>query len=178
MEPLPVALETTFNGVRYRSRLEARWALFLKELDINFHYEFEGYRLPDGTCYLPDFYLPTQDIFLEIKPSNPNKEERNKASGLAEISGRMVYIFYGPIECPDSSIFHESSIALFPNGGEDYGYYWCQCPHCFRLDVKFNGRADRISCNCPKSAHGDKGYNSDAPEIVAAFEAAKSFRFW
>jgi hypothetical protein len=71
-------LETTYKGVRFRSRLEARWAVFFDAAHIAWEYEPEGYRLPDGTCYVPDFWLPGMlvmdpvryGIFVEVKPDS------------------------------------------------------------------------------------------------------------
>lgn len=60
--------ETEFDGYRFRSRLEARWAVFFKDYGIAFEYELEGYKLPSGLQYLPDFYLPHLDTFVEVKP--------------------------------------------------------------------------------------------------------------
>lgn len=54
IQPIP----TTYNGYRFRSRTEARWAVFLDAVDIGYDYELQGYRLTDGTLWLPDFYLP------------------------------------------------------------------------------------------------------------------------
>ena len=51
-------IETYYNGYRFRSRLEARWAVFFDALGIKWEYEPEGYELPGGIRYLPDFYLP------------------------------------------------------------------------------------------------------------------------
>lgn len=59
-----------YGGRWYRSRLECRWAFFLDELSIKYRYEPEGYRLPDGRQYLPDFYLPQIDGFAEVKPTS------------------------------------------------------------------------------------------------------------
>lgn len=63
------AIPTEYGGVTFRSRLEARWAMFLDESNIPWKYEWEGYDL-DGYKYLPDFYLPKRDAFLEIKPGS------------------------------------------------------------------------------------------------------------
>ena len=52
------AIETEYNGYRFRSRLEARWAVFFDAAKIKYEYEPEGFELADGTRYLPDFYLP------------------------------------------------------------------------------------------------------------------------
>jgi hypothetical protein len=59
-------ITTHYNGYRFRSRTEARWAVFFDTLKIAYEYELEGY-VVDGICYLPDFYLPTFDVFAEIK---------------------------------------------------------------------------------------------------------------
>ncbi len=61
------AIETEYNGYKFRSRLEARWAVFFDALGIQYHYEPEGFDL-DGVYYLPDFYLDDYKIYIEIKP--------------------------------------------------------------------------------------------------------------
>lgn len=49
--------ETVYNGYRFRSRLEARWAVFFDALKVNYEYESEGFDLPSGNYYLPDFRI-------------------------------------------------------------------------------------------------------------------------
>ena len=61
------AIETEYDGYRFRSRLEARWAVFFDRLDIKYEYEPEGIILSDGTKYLPDFYLIDFHCFFEVK---------------------------------------------------------------------------------------------------------------
>lgn len=60
-------IETTYNGYRFRSRLEARWAVFFDALGFSWEYEKEGFDL-NGTPYLPDFYIPQWGAWVEIKP--------------------------------------------------------------------------------------------------------------
>ena len=71
MEIKPI--ETVYNGYRFRSRLEARWAVFFDTAGIKYQYEQEGfeYRLADGEeCrYLPDFFLPELGVYVEVKGS-------------------------------------------------------------------------------------------------------------
>lgn len=55
MEIKPI--ETTYNGYRFRSRLEARWAVFFDAMGIKYEYEPQGVVFEDGTKYLPDFLL-------------------------------------------------------------------------------------------------------------------------
>ena len=57
-------IETVYNGYRFRSRSEARWAVFFDTLGIEYIYEPEGFTFPDGTNYLPDFYLPKMNTFF------------------------------------------------------------------------------------------------------------------
>lgn len=63
-------IETVYNGYRFRSRLEARWAVFFDAAGIKYEYEPEGFQLEDGTMYLPDFYLPILGIYVEVKNEN------------------------------------------------------------------------------------------------------------
>lgn len=62
------AIETYYNGYRFRSRLEARWAVFFDAAEIKYEYEPEGFELDSGALYLPDFYLPDYKCFVEVKP--------------------------------------------------------------------------------------------------------------
>ena len=64
-------IETEYKGYRFRSRLEARWAVFFDMMGIYYVYEPEGFELEDGTKYLPDFYFPDQDTYGEVKPDRP-----------------------------------------------------------------------------------------------------------
>lgn len=62
------AIQTNYAGCRFRSRLEARWAVFFNELDIMWQYEPQGYTVgPDATAYLPDFWLPDAQLWVEVK---------------------------------------------------------------------------------------------------------------
>jgi hypothetical protein len=99
------AIETIYNGYRFRSRLEARWAVFFDALGIKYEYEKEGYRLSRGRLgsldYLPDFWLPQWNCWIEIKGQDPTPQERAKAHFLSLHSKKAVYIFAGDIAVPD-----------------------------------------------------------------------------
>lgn len=60
-------IETLYGGYRFRSRLEARWAVFFDALGVRWEYEPEGFVTPFGP-YLPDFALPEWGAFAECKP--------------------------------------------------------------------------------------------------------------
>ena len=70
------AIETMYKGYRFRSRLEARWAVFFDTLDIPWKYENEGYEKEVDTVdgvrimrYLPDFFYLAVGwgMFVEVK---------------------------------------------------------------------------------------------------------------
>lgn len=68
-------IETIYNGYRFRSRLEARWAVFFDAAGIKYEYEPEGFVGYLGVKYLPDFFLPEFDIYAEVKGSDEQLEE-------------------------------------------------------------------------------------------------------
>jgi hypothetical protein len=99
-------IETVYHGYRFRSRLEARWAVFFVMANIEFEYEPEGFVLPNGTKYLPDFYLPFFDAYVEIKPKSITQKQReeakNKLWDLVMCDGSYKTALYcegDPLEC-------------------------------------------------------------------------------
>lgn len=66
------AIDTYYNGYKFRSRLEARWAVFFDAIGVKYEYEPEGLLLHDGTKYLPDFYLPQFKCYFEVKRNPGN----------------------------------------------------------------------------------------------------------
>jgi hypothetical protein len=90
------AIETRYNGYRFRSRLEARWAVFFDTLGVRYEYEKEGFHLDGGTLYLPDFWLPDHRCWVEIKagPDVPF-EDATKVIRLARTSGDPVVLLIG-----------------------------------------------------------------------------------
>ena len=87
------AIQTAYAGYHFRSRLEARWAVFFDSLGVEWLYENEGFELSDGSRYLPDFEISAFgfDCFVEIKPTKPNEDEINKAKLLSFGTGKPVY---------------------------------------------------------------------------------------
>jgi hypothetical protein len=101
------AIETMYDGHRFRSRLEARWAVWLDTLGIQYAYELQGFDL-DGEAYLPDFWLPFQSgrvwapgtpgvagYWLEIKPAPLTDNEEKLLSKLARDTKHHAIAFAG-----------------------------------------------------------------------------------
>jgi len=69
----------TYRGVRFRSTLEADWAATLDALGVTWQYEPEAYILTDGSAYSPDFWLPAQRTWLEVKGPHNERHEKYAA---------------------------------------------------------------------------------------------------
>ena len=61
------AIPTTYRGIKYRSRLEARWAAFFDQL--GWHHDYEPY---DLGVWSPDFIVRAKNcevsVLVEVKP--------------------------------------------------------------------------------------------------------------
>jgi hypothetical protein len=88
------AIDTHYRGYKFRSRLEARWAVFFDSAGIAYQYEPQGFVIGD-TPYLPDFYLPAHGLWVEIKGTLPGNPSRRLASGLREATRQDVLILAG-----------------------------------------------------------------------------------
>ncbi len=171
-------IETRYNGYLFRSRLEARWAVFFDKMGIEYDYEREGYDLKECRRYLPDFWLPEYG-WVEIKGVEPEFDsiEMKKCSLLAELTHTNVYLFYGAMKLPTDSVYPSPMPAYvdFGDGGGDWPYNWCQCYCGKKLGIEFDGRSGRLGCSC---THGDdRMCNIDSPDLMNAFETAMSYRF-
>ena len=95
------AIQTEYNGFLFRSRTEARWAVFFDAIGINYRYELEGYDLSESG-YLPDFYLPDYKVWVEIKPLDADivrfvgdyNEWEKKCDRFRSESGQAIVICY------------------------------------------------------------------------------------
>lgn len=91
------AIETRYAGCRFRSRTEARWAVFFDALETPWEYEVEGFELPSGR-YLPDFLLPEWGVWFEVKGTKPTNIERQLAHELEQYTQRNLIFGIGSPE--------------------------------------------------------------------------------
>lgn len=121
------AIPTVYAGVQFRSRLEAEWALNLDRWEIAWSYEPEGFELPSGVRYLPDFWLPEINTWLEIK--GPGVAGLDKTSEFARLMSHEpeCLLHFGTHPAPDGG--------YSPDCGRDDGNcdnIWCQKCDCPR----------------------------------------------
>lgn len=200
-------IETVYDGYRFRSRLEARWAVFLNSLGVPYEYEKEGYDL-DGLWYLPDFWLPTLNCWIEVKPDSGylsplpsgNGVGYPQAARLARIAGYEVYVFegtlfeparrYKPEREPDdlSTLGRKAYPVVWgrrfvpeAQDDEDWGvcFRWVQCVECV-TEQQPNGFVG-IGHSSHYFAHYECTnhvlYHPAGSRIVRAYTAARQARF-
>lgn len=118
-------IETTYKGYRFRSRTEARWAVFFDSLGFKYEYEKEGYELENGIWYLPDFYFPKYNFYAEVKGILFTYEEKEKCRLLSKIGCKVILLDGAPDEkeydAYDSG--DEITSVVFTNGKYSPLYY-------------------------------------------------------
>src|SRR6516162_10165749 len=148
------AIETLYHGCRFRSRLEARWAVFFQTLGVPWQYEPEGYELTSGDWYLPDFlvHLKRRSLWVEIKPEGIPAPLFKQFMADIKQPGTVLH------EIPDpESIQYGDGYDFFDEGGfRDTPYQFCICEKCGAVGFEFDGW--RFPCNC-----GDEGAAHDHP---------------
>ncbi len=88
-------IETRYKGYRFRSRLEARWAVFFETLSVPWEYEAEGFELGDGLRWLPDFIVGDRRVPFEIKPNGIPGDAYRKVDRFVSLTGRPAFVLSG-----------------------------------------------------------------------------------
>lgn len=110
-------IETEYRGYRFRSRLEARWAVVFDALEIKWTYEPEGFETSAGR-YLPDFlldpgsvihqsergYETAGPVYVEVKGAPLRDDEAARIHAFATDPGPERWLLaLGEIPDPTSS---------------------------------------------------------------------------
>jgi hypothetical protein len=95
------AIQTRYAGCHFRSRLEARWAVFFDQLSIRWEYEPQGFDDGQGGRYLPDFWLPELGHHAEVKGASESitAYQRETMANLIDWRGPLAsgLLLLGPI---------------------------------------------------------------------------------
>ncbi len=190
--PTIQAIETQYVGHRFRSRLEARWAVCLDRLGITWQYEPQGIAI-GGVRYLPDFYLDgpicsAQPVFAAVK-GLLMADDLRKILPLAE-AGRPVVVLS---DIPKSGVggphFHlfrrrpstgqgvdVHKVSFYPTGAG-----WSLQPFGFPLAIG-DITDERVITTLPdvladREIGHRSGWMDVPPEVEQAFRSARSARF-
>jgi hypothetical protein len=162
-------IETRYKDCRFRSRLEARWAVFFESMKIPWSYEYEGFELPGGARYLPDFLLPKNDIWVEIKPSNPETGYLIKLTDFAWNLGKRLLLLRG-----DSPHPGEFEAELFEYGTVFTDAEFLDCRRCDGVWIGGDGWAHSLRCTCSLDRWT---YPVGNDRVLKSLSAARSARF-
>lgn len=170
-------IPTLYGGILYRSRTEARWAVFFDALEVPFEYEPQGYHL-GPLNYLPDFWLRTWRLYVEVKGTDPTEDEIAKAKMLAAATQKKVLVVIG-----DPG---QRRGILFPPGTVDApgipDAFPAVCRHCrvralsYRYGEHGHGTIPLDAfCEAPDRC-GDH-FTAFGSELDSAIDAARNHRF-
>jgi hypothetical protein len=170
-------LPTMYKHYAFRSRTEARWAVFLDLAYIPFRYEYEGFDL-GNIWYLPDFWLPAHQMWLEIKGDRPTDGERCKAQQLAAGTRYPAVVFGG-------DVWHTTPGYLFLPQQPDrvfFPCFWAACAVCHSvgvvLDQTYGSGVGMCQCWRQGTSHPGQGRQTGGSRgIAAAFQSARQARF-
>jgi len=161
-------VECQYGGEEMRSLLERRLAILLDSLEIKWKYEHRYFRFKEGKMnYLPDFYLPDHDQYIEAKGVFSEKDKEKIKHFTREREEELVFIksdtahfvmthpnsenpSFGPahlVECSNCK-----SHSLVP----EYGSYAC------RVCGNHNGDSDILKYNF---MDGSRNYHQSRPDL-------------
>ncbi|WP_328344855.1 hypothetical protein [Micromonospora sp. NBC_00421] len=184
------AIETSYAGCLFRSRTEARWAVFFDNIGLAWQHESQGFEVgKPAKRYLPDFYLPKLGLHVEVKPAMADVADPDGVLLWENFAGMVATkwdhdktaMFCGPPPNPAqvdrkgpprAGTWYEEGIVILG----DWHYAWCVCPAGEHFDIQFEARGGRILCGCPRITD-DRYFTGNHPRILAAYRAARSARF-
>lgn len=158
------SIPTNFNGTVYRSRLEARWALFFEEIGVIALYE----PWDIGHGYIPDFFLHNlfynQLLIAEIKPISPNDGyikylKKVRTPGKSDF---LVFVGNPSFEQAEGIHIYGETVNYVSKG-----FRLVTCKNCGYYAV--SGCETFTLCSC--------GYNPPKPDWQQYAEKANNFRF-
>lgn len=178
------AIETIYKGYRFRSRSEARWAVFFDYAGIKYQYEPEGIKLSDGTLYLPDFYLPECDTWFEVK-GVLDEVDKHKVLQLISDTQKPAVIGYSDLTFQASDNWTDEDGKHFELTTKDSSWL-CVCKKC-KKPWFMGGNGGWTCLNCG-AYDGDWHFeialegagsppNEGVGHVAQAYYAARQARF-
>lgn len=200
MKPQLKAIPTGYNGYLFRSRLEAKWAVFFDLMKFDWTYETESHvQLPDGTWYLPDFHVTTpsgKDMWFEVKPRQVTNDPKfTQFRNALPLGTRATLLSGDPFDVVGDSQ-KRSHYEMCPLCGdfsaEDFEQYsnppqWYRCELCdYEYDYM---EPDDIGYGTREGVSGflvtphkgvnllESNYNDFVKHLNQAAQTARSYRF-
>lgn len=181
------AIETVYNGYRFRSRLEARWAVFFDTLGVEYEYEPEGFDLGEHGWYLPDFIFPKWNVYVEIKPYSVLKSKEVCKPAVLSENQKMLAVVGNPWPSKYRLFFWEHGDLMLPSRPiTDTVWAWSACNATWLCEV-INQEAMQINmifldkpcgmAGCHSVIYTRPAETMDENPLGRAFIAARQARF-
>ena len=152
-------IETLYRGHYFRSKAEARFAVFLDCLGVKWDYEPQGFDLGNGLKYLPDFKIYDVEIWDENRDKcNYDTYEPKMLDIWVEVKG--MWKDDKPGELSDFDYAKIKSF-VFDKSGSVINPLWV-VGNCYTLDPR--NKQDFLSC----ADHGPQNLNNTFRTITGA----------
>lgn len=184
--------KTNYGGLLFRSRTEAKWAVFFDTLGVKYDYEPFFEEVGNDYIsynYLPDFYLPSQEKFIEVKPGKPTELEEQKAAFWCKDILEIVVLFNLQ---PPTDKLENGWLYYFPNIKKTpmvmQHYWWGECQQCGYIDIAEHAYVTACGCRnidyynnvWEKEEIDERGYSksfSRSKRLMKAYSIAKNYKF-
>ena len=167
------AKPTTYNGITFRSRLEARWAVYFDAIGITYEYEMERYDFTPDMSYLPDFYLREVNMWAEVKPVQLDGIELTKVEYLVLTTEIPCLLLVGsPQAKPYEAIYFERSHDNLRNWTQSYWHALSNYHDYPQYEGRFYIE------DSPNSFGGEFAINGEYHDaVLASIKAKNAFKF-
>lgn len=189
------AMQSQYRGYRFRSRLEARWAIFFDALGVQWQYEPETFDLTDRYAsllseyswmahssprlnpndrliYTPDFLLPNVrgGLYVEIKPYQQAEWWGNHAQ-YPFLYEKVCICLEGVIAHGEPGTRKDETYEVL-TGGDTY-HYFGYCSHCGAFGEGYCAWAERICADHAHCGHSQKDDMTTDPAYIEAVTCSR-----
>ncbi|MEO3869386.1 hypothetical protein ABGB18_11190 [Nonomuraea sp. B12E4] len=181
-------IETWYGGCRFRSRLEARYAVLFDHAGVRWEYEPQGFVI-NGRPYLPDFLLPDCGTWVEVKGSEEDLDQTLMRDAALELPDRNTtgehqprLLLLGPVPEPsDNGDWGWLGLApeeVGPGETEVFGDWWGL--GAFRATRRLARLTETSSATPDQYEEGawlTPAHDATVRGVSDAYRAARSARF-
>lgn len=148
------AKKTLYNGYKFRSKLEAKWAVFFDLCGIKYDYEPEAFICFDGSQYTPDFFLydvslrsdyTISGVFVEIKPQNFNDYDRKYQERISSAVETLIVLVGDPVYSTDQT--ERPNFQYSPVWDSAMILMYCENCNKFKFDYGTNSKYHCNKCD-------------------------------
>jgi hypothetical protein len=169
------SIRVRYQSAYCRSKLEAKWLVWLDSLQVPWVYEIEGYALKLGDRtrgYLPDVWLPREKRFVEIKPSEVEIEGELYQT-FADLIGRDLLLVQG------SPWVDEHTISVYQPGQPAplTGFVWATGRTDGTLWL-LRTRPEPLAYPLARHVDGDHWPLPRSEALLSAYRRASQYEFW